>query len=121
MSITGIHHATVGIRDLRASRLFYEDLLGLSPIDRPDKPFDGQWYRAGVQQIHLIVAPTAPTPSVTDYPGTQRHIALTVSDLDTLKQRLESAGIACTASRSGRPVLFCSDPDGNVFELIGES
>ncbi len=42
MSIIGIHHASVRVRDLKASATFYEKLLGLSPCERPGKPFDGR-------------------------------------------------------------------------------
>lgn len=120
MSVLGIHHASVLVRDLEASTTFYEKLLGLSPCERPGKPFDGRWYQAGAQQIHLIVSARAGTEADQDYPGTQRHIALMVGDLTGLRERLQAAGVSCTGSRSGRPVLFCHDPDGNVFELIGE-
>jgi glyoxylase I family protein len=120
MSVMGIHHASVLVRDLKASTTFYEKLLGLSPCERPGKPFDGLWYQAGEQQIHLIVSARAGTEADQDYPGTQRHIALMVGDLTGLRERLQAAGVSCTGSRSDRPVLFCHDPDGNVFELIGE-
>jgi glyoxylase I family protein len=120
MSVMGIHHASVLVRDLKASTTFYEKLLGLSPCERPGKPFDGRWYQAGEQQIHLIVSARAGTEADQDYPGTQRHIALMVGDLTGLRERLQAAGVSCTGSRSDRPVLFCHDPDGNVFELIGE-
>jgi len=120
MSIIGIHHASVRVHDLEASATFYEKLLGLSPCERPSKPFDGRWYQAGQQQIHLIVSRNVEAEADQAYPGTQRHIALMVSDLAGLRERLQAAGVPCMASRSGRPVLFCQDPDGNVFELIGE-
>ena len=120
MSVIGIHHASVLVRDLEASAVFYEKLLGLSLCERPGKPFDGRWYQAGKQQIHLIVSVSAGPQADQDYPGTQRHIALSVSDLAGLRERLESAGVPCRPSRSGRPVVFCHDPDGNVFELIDE-
>ncbi len=118
--ITGIHHASVQVSDLAACTLFYEHLLGLTPCERPGKPFDGRWYQAGGQQIHLIVSANLGTEAAADdYPGTQRHVALAVNDLETLQARLQAAGVSCTPSRSGRPVVFCKDPDGNVFELIG--
>jgi len=121
MSVIGIHHASVLVRDLEASTTFYEQLLGLRPCERPGKPFDGCWYQAGEQQIHLIVSANAGAEANQDYPGTQRHIALMVDDLAGLTDKMQQAGVPCTASRSGRPVTFCYDPDGNVFELIGRT
>jgi len=40
--------------------------------------------------------------------------------VNVMKARLDAAGVPYVASRSGRPVVFCADPDGNTFELIGE-
>jgi glyoxylase I family protein len=50
--------------------------------------------------------------------GRDRHIALAVNHLTGLKQVLDQAGVAYTLSHSGRPALFCRDPDGNAIELI---
>lgn len=122
MSILALHHAAVLVRDLERSRAFYEQVLGLVPrSDRPGKAFDGVWYDVGAGQLHLIVAAEAGAGSIpAEYPGRQRHVALKVSDFETLKARLEEAGIPMTPSQSGRPVVFCRDPDGNIFELSGE-
>ncbi len=122
MSTINIHHASVVVRDLAVAATFYEGILGLTRSSaRPDKPFPGVWYDVGDQQIHLLVCPEALQPPVTAvYPGMQRHIALRVQDVEVMKQRLDKAGIPYEASRSGRPVVFCKDPDGNAFELIGQ-
>lgn len=119
MNVSGIHHCSVIVQDLDVARQFYEGLLGLTAIERPNKPFDGIWYQVGAQQIHLLLA-TEATARSSLYPGEQRHVALRVNDLPALSTRLKDAGIVCTPSRSGRPVIFCTDPDGNAFELIGD-
>ena len=50
--------------------------------------------------------------------GRDRHVALAVSDLAKLVERLDLAEIAYTLSQSGRHALFCRDPDGNALEFI---
>jgi len=45
-------------------------------------------------------------------------VALGVTDLAALRQRLEHAGVGVTMSRSGRPALFCRDPDDNALEFV---
>lgn len=109
------------ITDLRRSRGFYEGILGLRPsAKRPEMGFEGVWYEIGDQQIHLLALPSPefglPKP---EHGGRDRHVALRVADLAAIKADLEQAGIPYTLSRSGRPALFCRDPDGNAFELIG--
>jgi len=54
----------------------------------------------------------------TQHGGRDRHVALAVSDLAQLIERLNQAGVAYTLSSSGRRALFCRDPDGNALELI---
>lgn len=114
------HHASLIVSNLARAREFYEGILNLSPNpDRPPKTFDGIWYDVGTQQIHLIVAKPEFTPAGPDgYGGTDRHLALVVDDLVRIRMKLEQAGVSYAPSRSGRPVLFCRDPDGNTFELI---
>lgn len=118
--ISGFLHASLLVSDLARARDFYENVLGLTPSPvRPKMSFNGVWYEIGTQQIHLLALPNP--DSVEGRPahgGRDRHIALAVDDLAGLKQRLERAGVAYTLSSSGRPALFCRDPDGNAIELI---
>lgn len=123
MKITDFLHASVLVSNLAEARAFYEGILGLTPsAQRPEMSFDGVWYEIGAQQIHLLVLPNPdPVTGRPEHGGRDRHIALGVDDLEQLKRTLERAGIPCTMSRSGRPALFCRDPDGNTLELVANS
>ena len=139
--ITGILHATFLTADLRKSRAFYEGILGLKPDpNRPAMSYDGVWYDvADKQQIHLMLLPNPETglqrpahpqgvrrgckglkpQQHTQHGGRDRHVALEVSDMAKLVERLDQAGVTYTLSQSGRRALFCRDPDGNALEFIG--
>lgn len=119
--ITEFLHASLLVADLAAARAFYEGVLGLAPSpNRPALGFDGVWYEIGRQQIHLLVLPNPdPVAGRPEHGGRDRHIALGVDDLEQVKRALDQAGIPYTMSRSGRPALFCRDPDGNAVELVG--
>ena len=122
MMITGILHTTFLTTDLTGSRAFYEGVLGLKPNpDRPAMSYDGVWYDvAPNQQIHLMLLPNPEAGLQRPvHGGRDRHVALAVSDIAKLIERLERAGIAYTLSSSGRRALFCRDPDGNALEFIG--
>lgn len=118
--ILGFHHASLIVSDTQRALAFYHGLLGL-PIEpsRPDLGFPGAWLRLGDGQIHLLELPN-PDP-VTGRPahgGRDRHLALRVRGLESLAERLQTAGLGFTRSKSGRQALFCRDPDGNALELI---
>lgn len=118
--ICGFLHASLLVSDLARARTFYENVLGLIPSPaRPEMSFDGVWYEIGAQQIHLLALPNPdPVEGRPAHGGRDRHIALAVNDLAELKQVLDQAGVVYTLSGSGRPALFCRDPDGNAIELI---
>lgn len=120
MLIHRLHHVSVIVSDTERSLQFYRDLLGLR-VDptRPDLGYPCAWLWIGELQIHLLELPNP--DSVTDRPahgGRDRHVALLIDDVDALTQRLDSAGIGYTRSRSGRRAVFFRDPDGNALELI---
>ncbi|MBK8568827.1 MAG: VOC family protein [Nitrosomonadales bacterium] len=121
MHITRLLHATFLVEDLDRARIFYENVLGLVPDGmRPEMSFPGVWYNVGIhQQIHLMQLPN-PEANLQRpaHGGRDRHIALAVNDLSTLIQKLDSATVSYTVSMSGRPALFCRDPDDNALEFI---
>jgi glyoxylase I family protein len=115
-----IQHVSVIVANTERALAFYRDVLGL-PVDRqrPELGYPGAWLTIGAQQIHLLELPN-PDPSTgrPAHGGRDRHCALTLRNLDALRQRLEAAGIPYTLSRSGRRALFCRDPDSNALEFI---
>lgn len=115
-----IAHASVIVADTGRALGFYRDLLGLA-VDhsRPELGYPGAWLRVGEQQVHLLELPNPdPTEGRPAHGGRDRHVAFHVRGLDALARVLEDAGVAVTRSRSGRPAIFCRDPDGNAVELI---
>ena len=116
----GIAHAGLLVADLDAAVAFYHGVLGLESLrERPDLGYPGVWFAIGSQQIHLLVLPNPdPVTGRPSHAGRDRHVAMSIVDLDTLRKRLEAASVAYTMSRSGRRALFCRDPDGNGLEFI---
>jgi glyoxylase I family protein len=117
-------HAAFRIADVDKSRAFYENVLGLKSLQRPDFSFKGMWYGVGSGQIHLIVSKKQDGPDPTG-----PHIAIEVEDLDATKASLKEMGVpfldgdAMRASlkpedqrRLGRQI-WVLDPDGNTVEL----
>jgi catechol 2,3-dioxygenase-like lactoylglutathione lyase family enzyme len=115
---TGFSHAALRISNVERARSFYENVLGLQTLPRPDFGFGGAWYGVGENQIHLIssekrhdgIDPLGP------------HVALTVEDFDATKAALKEQGIQfleAPGNMLGRQ-LWVLDPDGNTVELRSE-
>ncbi len=119
--MTRLHHVSLVVADTARALRFWRDLVGLEVLrERPDLGYPGAWLDlGGGQQLHLLELPNPdPVTGRPDHVGRDRHIALTVQDLEAWAARLEAAGVAFTRSRSGRRALFCRDPDGNGLELV---
>jgi len=114
-------HIALIVADLNRSAVFYEQVLGLTRIERPAAlAFDGLWYGLNHEQhIHLMLLDNPYAGSEKPvHGGRDNHVAFYVDDYDAIQQRLDAARISYTTSKSGRSALFFRDPDGNTFELI---
>ena len=111
MTPTTLHHSSIRVSDLARSIEFYEGLLGLRSIPRPDFGFPGRWYGIGGGQLHLIQGDVPPTPLDPSGP----HFAIAVSDLDAARRELADAGVA--SLDPGGSQLWIQDPDGNIIEI----
>jgi len=118
VSIEGFHHAGFMVTDVARAAAFYEGVLGLKALPRPDFSFDGRWYDLGHgHQLHLMS--TEEMPGHTGQAGFDSHIALQVTNIEDAERRLTELGIefARGSGRAGNPQLFIRDPDGNMIEL----
>jgi len=118
--VNAIDHCSLIVADTAKALEFYRDILGLERDDsRPDLGYPGSWLQLANGQIHLLeVANPDPVENRPEHGGRDRHLALQVSDLTEIIQRLENVGITYSKSKSGRVALFCRDFDGNAIELV---
>ena len=118
--IKAIDHCSLIVSNTSEALEFYRVILGLELDEsRPDLGYPGAWLKVGNSQIHLLEVPNP--DSVDDRPehgGRDHHVALQVSVLDIIVQRLDEVGITYSMSKSGRKALFCRDSDGNAIELL---
>ena len=118
--VKAIDHCSLIVADTAKALEFYRGILGLELDDsRPDLGYPGAWLQLANGQIHLLeVANPDPVENRPEHGGRDRHLALQVSDLTEIIQRLENVGITYSKSKSGRAALFCRDFDGNAIELV---
>jgi glyoxylase I family protein len=130
MGIDGLHHVALPCADLERSRRFYQEILGLTEIQRPALPVAGAWFRVGDrQELHLVVGDAQATfRSRKGMDTNDIHFAIRVASyrqaLEALKARgyREDAnpddpmGIR-TSMRVGYPQIYLLDPDRNIIEI----
>jgi len=118
--VTAVDHCSLIVANTSKALEFYKGILGLDVDDsRPDLGYPGAWLQVGNSQIHLLEVPNP--DSVENRPehgGRDHHVALQVSNLNIVIQRLDKATINYSKSKSGRTALFCRDFDGNAIELV---
>ena len=118
--VSAIDHCSLIVANTSKALEFYTGILGLEVDEsRPDLAYPGAWLQIADSQIHLLELPDPDSKSNRpEHGGRDHHLALLVSDLETIIQRLQHAGINYSKSKSGRTALFCRDFDGNAIELI---
>jgi len=97
------------------AREFYEGVLGLKEIPKPDSLLrnGGMWYQIGDIQLHIGVEEMGVERS-------KRHPAFIVEDIDAARIYLESRGVKIKDDIPIPQVKRFSffDPFGNRFELL---
>ncbi len=101
----------------------------MEELDRPKTfTFRGAWFRAGGQELHLLLAEDTTSPAGWKEPGEIRtdrarpHVALEVDDLHGARARLESHGVGLFTGPlergDGIVQVYVLDPDGHLIELF---
>lgn len=118
--VKSIDHCSLIVENTAKALEFYIDILSLEVDEsRPDLGYPGAWLQVGNSQIHLLEVPNPDSAeNRPEHGGRDHHVALQVSDLNTVIQRLENASLSYSKSKSGRAALFCHDYDGNAIELV---
>ena len=138
--MTSIRHVGIVVSDMEASLCFYCDFLGLqyTNVVAESGPFLDRILGMDMAKIRTAKLVGSDGPTLLellafDQPETTKstpltaigptHVALSVSDLDQIYQRMIKAGVvfnappALSADASVR-VAFCRDPDGSFVELV---
>ena len=111
-----VQHIGLPYDDLEATRAFYQDTLGFSPLHRPipNEVAPGMWFDIGNgQMVHVTERP--------EPIGYVQHFALEVEDLERAVTGLELSGVDVRPALGHFPgggyQRFFFDPSGNVIEL----
>ena len=118
IGIVGLSHVNVTVpAALEAdAKKFYESVVGLAPIPKPEgtRQNMGAWYQLGDLQLHLSVDDDVQNEA------SDRHVCYRVADIEVASLSFRKAGVEIIAD--GRPVrgqsrFFVRDPGGNLLEI----
>ena len=119
MAILALHHVNLTFPpELEAETIrFYAETLGLERLPKPrGRRSEGAWLGVGAMEIHL----SPDGPGRAEQLAADRHVCLTVSNLDAIETLLRQAGAAIEPDPrppSGHRRLFSRDPAGNRLEF----
>jgi len=127
--IKNINHVAIVVTDVDRARNFYEKVLKLKRIPRPQTRVPGEWLGIGDNQLHLV-GERAPEGQIDPR---RPHMALAVEDLEAVKTTLTEMGVSFVdasqqtvipmtedALRLVGKQIWLEDPDGNMIELRQE-
>ena len=132
MSLKTFEHVLILADDLKKTKEFYVDLLGLKDGYRPDFPFPGHWLYLNEDDkaacIHLAMRKQGDGQdyyigeknNVKSGSGAIDHVAFNCEDIDSMKEMFDNKSIEYTHRKvPGFPLeqLFFDDPDGVKVEL----
>mmetsp|Transcript_39054 Transcript_39054/g.97770 ORF Transcript_39054/g.97770 Transcript_39054/m.97770 type:complete len:169 (+) Transcript_39054:97-603(+) len=119
-----LQHCGVLVDDVATGVAFYTKVLGMKDVSelRPNLPYEGAFLECGANQIHLMKLPDPdPREGRPEHGGRDRHLAVTVGNLDPLAENLKKNDVVYTMSKSGRRALFCRDPYMNAIEFVEDT
>lgn len=126
MKLNKVNHIAIIASDIEQSIAFYVDVLGFSIIRKVYREERDSWKvdlaLNGDYLIELFTFPDAPQrPSYPEALGL-RHLAFTVSNIETSISELHSKGVETESIRidpfTGCKCVFFADPDGLPIELV---
>ncbi len=114
-----IDHVTLRTADLEGTKVFLEDLLGLTVGARPDFGFPGYWlYDEGEPVVHLI--PGAGATVGRDAEAID-HVGFRLQGYQAFRKKLDDAATAYSTMdlpELGERRLFVRTPGGILLELV---
>lgn len=117
MSVNQIHHVTMIVDNLEAACDFYEEVLGLEPVNMVNLDFPAQFYKIGDrQQLHVT--------EWVDVHSFRGHVCLQVDDFMGVFNQAKALGVLETKAwgrarmlPDGAMQMFMRDPAGNLIEI----
>lgn len=121
-----INHTAIFVKDLKATKAFYEGILGLDTIPEPFHDGKHVWYSMGIPGVSMHVIQGADASDKKEYYKNQ-HTCFSLESVDAFTKILEKNKIpyedvagkknAITTRIDGVRQIWLQDPDGYWIEV----
>jgi len=121
--LRGLRHLALRVRDLKSSRRFYEDLVGMQPVWQPDDL--NLYLSSGTDNLALHqVGPTDVLKQEGQFLDHFGFIAENETVVDRVYEKMKAAGVSIVKPpkrhRDESYSFYMADPDGNVIQILYE-
>ena len=120
MQIGKLDHVNVRTCNLDAMVVWYTDILGLKPGDRPNFPFPGAWLYAGDQAVVHLVGVDGPAGAGSEADLKLEHFALSATGRAAFEEKLTTHNQEFRINElpdAGIVKYNVWDPDGNHIHI----
>jgi catechol 2,3-dioxygenase-like lactoylglutathione lyase family enzyme len=118
MTVLGLRHLALNVKDPQASKAFYCECFGMSVSWEPDP--DNVYLSSGLDNLALHKA-KATQAGALDHFG---FIVDTKAEVDAVAERFRARGVTIAAEprdhRDGSRSFYCLDPDGLRIQVLYE-
>lgn len=116
----GLRHIALFVKNFTECEFFYTELLGMKVDWRPDP--DNLYLTTGYDNLALHRAPADFTPSKHQHLDHMGFFLQTPNDVDMWFEYLHANDVPIKTPpknhRDGTRSFYCTDPDGNVIQMI---
>lgn len=125
-NLQGLRHLALRVRNVAASRAFYERVLGMKVVWEPDP--ENIYLSSGSDNLALHQIPGDEAERFRAGPGQPLdHFGFIVSDpgaVNTLFEQIQKKNVPIVkpirTHRDGSVSFYMADPDGNVIQILFE-
>ncbi|TAK04320.1 VOC family protein [bacterium] len=121
--LRGMRHIALKVRDIKRSKRFYQEILGMEVVWEPDP--QNVYLSSGCDNLALHEVPERGSASSTEQQ--LDHLGFVVESVERvqeLEQQFRARGVKIVhpfkIHRDGSASFYCADPDGVVIQMLYE-
>ena len=121
--LKGLRHVALNVKDIKRSKTFYQDTLGMEVVWEPDP--HNVYLSSGCDNLALhAFPPDSDPPSVGQYLAHVGFVVETIERVQELEQEFRARGVKIVhpfkIHRDGSASFYCADPDEILIQMLYE-